>query len=427
MNEVSRPSSIDETRPSKPRGPLVVLGASVRSLAVSACRAGWAVHAADLFCDLDLEAASRQAVSVAHSEEALAAGYPWSLLTAAARFPAAAAWCYTGALENYPDLLDAIARTRPLAGNAAAVVRKLRDPARLAAAARAAGLDFPETLCSPHDVAMDGSFLVKPLASAGGRGIRLWTPQAAFEHAARPAVASSTIQHWQRVIAGSPLSASYCMGQGSAQLIGVSQQLLGEPWCHAGQYAWCGAVSLTSFGSLPAVDRLIAPLKHLGDVLSSRFQPVGLVGVDLVVDTTGRITVIEVNPRPTASMELFERSGAGSIAGLHMAACGSTTPFISPLEPPASSRAATWAKAVLFAPRHIPISQDLIDGLAEETASWTQADGRWPALADIPRPGQVLAAGTPVLTIFAVAGTPDDALMSLRRRVTHVDAWLTSR
>lgn len=428
VNVVSRPSSVDETMPSKPRGPLVLLGASVRSLAESASRAGWAVHAADLFCDLDLQAASRQAVAVAHGDGALVAGYPWSLLTAAARFPPAAAWAYSGALENHPDLVDAIARTRPLAGNTAAVVRQLRDPAELAAAARAAGLDFPETLCSPHDVATDGTFLVKPLASAGGRGIRLWTPQAACEHAALPAVASSAIQCWQRVIAGSPLSASYCMGQGFARLIGVSRQLLGEPWCHAGRYAWCGAVVVRFPGSLPMVDRLIAPLERLGDVLSSRFQPVGLIGVDLVVDTTGRLMVIEVNPRPTASMELFERSGAGSIAGHHMEACGFATPFIRPLEPPASPQpAATWAKAVLFAPRHIPISQELIDGLAEETTSWTQADGGWPALADIPRPGQVLAAGTPVLTVFAVAGTPDDALVGLRRRVAHVDAWLTSR
>lgn len=414
--------------PLKPRGPLVLLGASVRSLAVSASRAGWAVHAADLFCDLDLQTASQQAVAVAHGDGALVAGYPWSLLTAAARFPPAAAWCYTGAVENHPDLVDAIARTRPLAGNAAAVVRQLRDPARLAAAARAAGLDFPETLCSPHDVATDGTFLVKPLASAGGRGIRLWTPQAAFEHPARPAVASSAIYRWQRVVAGSPLSASYCMGQGSARLIGVTRQLLGEPWCHAGRYAWCGAVSLRFPGSPSMVDRLIAPLERLGDVLSARFQPVGLVGVDLVVDTTGRIMVIEVNPRPTASMELFERSGAGSIAVHHMAACGFATPLIRPLEPPASPQpAATWAKAVLFARQHIPISQDLIDELVEETTSWTQADGGWPALADIPRPDQVLAAGTPVLTVFAVAGTPDDALISLRRRVAHVDAWLTSR
>ncbi|MFM7160166.1 MAG: DUF1553 domain-containing protein, partial [Planctomycetaceae bacterium] len=39
---------------------------------------------------------------------------------------------------------------------------------------RDAGLSFPETRLSPRGVPVDGTFLVKPLASAGGRWIRPW-------------------------------------------------------------------------------------------------------------------------------------------------------------------------------------------------------------------------------------------------------------
>jgi predicted ATP-grasp superfamily ATP-dependent carboligase len=151
-----------------------------------------------------------------------------------------------------------------------------------------------------------------------------------------------------------------------------------------------------------------------------------MIGVDLIVDAAGRITVIEVNPRPTASMELFERSGAGSIAGSHLAACGFSAPSDIPLEQSPPRPTSTWAKAVLFAAQPTPVSQSLLDALSRETTPWTQADGDWPALADIPRPGQIIAAGAPVVTIFAVTPTAEDALATLRDRVARIDALLTA-
>ncbi len=364
---------------------------------------------------------------VAHGTDDAATGYPWSLESAAEGFPPSAAWCYTGAIENHPDLIDAIARVRPLAGNPSDVVRRLRDPVQLAAVAKAAGLSFPETLSSPNGVPLDGTFLVKPLAGAGGRGIRRWTPEVAAEHATKQAITPRPTHIWQRFMIGTPLSASYCFKQRSARLFGVSRQLIGEPWCHAGMFAWCGAVALHPAGGWTEIDPLIASLERLGSVLAERFQPVGLVGVDLVVDAGVRITVIEVNPRPTASMELFERSGAGSIAGRHLAACGYAPPSGIAIEQPLLRPASNWAKAVLFASQPTPVSQPMIERLTRETSPWSQADDGWPALADIPRPGQNIAAGAPVVTIFAAAPTTDDALAILRDRVARVDALLSAR
>jgi uncharacterized protein len=408
-------------------GQLVILGASVRALAESAARAGWDVHAADLFCDLDLQAIATAAVPAASGIGDAATGYPRSLIAAAAGFPPSAAWCYTGAIENHPDLIDAIAGVRSLAGNTSDVIRPLRDPVHLTAAASAAGLSFPETRPSPDSVPLDGSWLVKPRAGAGGRGIRRWTRAVADDHAMHHATVE--IQHhiWQRFTSGTPLSASFCFTQGVTQLLGVSRQLIGEPWCHAGPFAWCGAVTINSDGSRPDHERLVASLARLGDVLAERFRPVGLVGLDLLVDAAGHITVIEVNPRPTASMELFERSGAGSIAGRHLAACGWATPSAITIGQPLPLPASTWAKAVLFASQPTPVTQPLIDRLTCETAPWTQADGCWPAIADIPCPGQTIAAGAPVVTIFATAPTADQALAGLRDRVARIDALLAAR
>jgi predicted ATP-grasp superfamily ATP-dependent carboligase len=425
---VSRPNTAAESIRDGLAGQLIILGASVRALTESAVRAGWAVHAADLFCDLDLQAIATTAVPVGHATADAATGYPWSLLAAAEGFPPSIAWCYTGAIENHPDLIDAIARVRPLAGNPGDVVRRLRDPVQLAVAARAAGLSFPETMSSPDCIPRDGTWLVKPLAGGGGRGIRRWTRDVAANHTADRANAPDQRHIWQRFMLGAPISASFCFAEGFTRLLGVSQQLIGEPWCHAGPFAWCGAVALhTGSGQPPVDDRLVDQLERLGGILAARFRPVGLVGVDLVVDAGGSVEVIEVNPRPTASMELFERSAAGSIAGSHLAACGYAAPSRSRREQPLPQSAWTWAKAVLFAAAPTPVSQPLIDRLTYETSPWTQADGGWPSLADIPRPGQIIAAGAPVVTIFAAASTPDAALASLRDRVARIDTLLSAR
>ena len=137
-------------------GALVVAGGSVRGFVESAARAGWTVYAADLFRDLDLVAAAQAAVLVTES-----AAYPAGVVAACAEFPPAA-WCYTGGLENHPEVIAAVSRDRRLWGNSPEAVKNVRDPAVLAAAVRAAGLDVPETIDDVALVPVDGSFLCKP-------------------------------------------------------------------------------------------------------------------------------------------------------------------------------------------------------------------------------------------------------------------------
>lgn len=389
------------------RPSVVILGASTRALAMSAARAGWAVQAADLFGDVDLVSSTVACRRVAD--------YPAGLAGAAATFPAAA-WCYTGALENHPDLIDGIAAVRPLAGNGGGVVSRVRDAAVLAEVIRAAGLCFPETRAVPAGLPTDGSFLVKPRASAGGRGIARWTAAASAraDHAPSRHV-------WQQWIDGTPLAAAYVMQSGRATLLGASRQLVGEPWCQAGPFAYCGSIALP-IGQLRGTT--VDQLTRLGTLLAESFGLVGVVGADLVMDPAGGITLIEVNPRPTASMELIERATGSSIAGLHLAACGH-----APTSPPPPFVAATghWSKAILFTQRDLAVDDRLLDSLEQRSAAWTGSDG-WPALADIPQPGQTINRGSPFITIFAHGETADDSRQRLTTRTQavqhHVGAGL---
>ena len=143
----------------------------------------------------------------------------------------------------------------------------------------------------------------------------------------------------------------------------------------------------------------------------------GLVGVDLIVDAGGRLHVIEVNPRPTASMELHERATGESLAATHIAACGGPAASAAASNPPPT----TWAKCVLFASSAVRVTPATIAAVSGWARPWSEEDG-WPAVADIPAPPQDIAAGRPLVTLFARGREPAAAVRSLRSRTAMVQA-----
>jgi predicted ATP-grasp superfamily ATP-dependent carboligase len=382
---------------------LVVIGASTRAFAASARDAGWRVHAADLFCDLDLRAA---AAATACARD-FPGGYPRGIVAAARTLPPGP-FCYVGAMENHLDVVRTIARERPLLGSPPAAVTAVRDPRSLRRLVRSAGLEFPACHAAPDGLPTDGSYLRKPLAGAGGRGITPWLGDEIDK--AEPCV-------WQRRIAGASWSAAFVIGPETARLLGASRQLTGLDWCHARPFTYCGSIDVPLANLQPSLRRqfaaLAAPLAGCGLR--------GAVGVDIVVDDHDVAWVIEVNPRPTASMELIERSAATSIAAAHVAACGGPAAVAAPARPADPRR---WAKAVLYAPHLLAGDAACLAPVAALRDRWVDAAG-WPGIADEPAPGRAIPAGGPVCTLLAAAGSGEEAVAELRRRAAILTAALS--
>lgn len=385
---------------------LAVVGASARAMSESAARAGWRVHAADLFADADLVRVAATAIGV---RGAGPAGYPLGLPAVIAGFPPGPC-IFTGGLENHPDVLAAIGADRPLCGSPLAAIRLVRDPAALTEMLAAAGIARPQTLASPAGVPTDGTFLLKPRDGAGGRGIAPW-------HGGR-APAGPAI--WQRIVAGESWGVSCLAAAGTCRVLGVARQLVGQRWCRAHPFAYCGSVAVPP-AEIPAAAR--DALETLGVVLARDAGLVGLFGVDVVVARSGRPHVIEVNPRPTASMELIERATGESLAAAHVAASGMRA--APPPRPDVQPRPGVWSKAVLFGPRRDSMAPTAgrIEGA---TAAWSAADGL-PAVADIPAAGAILPAGGPLVTVFARGDSMAGALALLRRRVAFVRRLFADR
>lgn len=386
-----RPTAVDESATAPA---CVVVGASVRAFAESAWRRGWRVHAADLFADRDLAAV---ATSLVRLGPAGVAAYPRGIPEVVAALPDGPC-IYTGALENHPEIVAALAARRPLAGCSADALCAVRDPRRLATLAERCGEVFPDTRFSPAGLPTDGTYLVKPLRSAGGHGVRPWCGDSP------PGDANGHV--WQRLVKGTHWSTSYLACRGVAHLVGVSRPLAPA--------RWGGGCGITYAGSIDV------PVEQVPDAVRHRFETLGaaiagdggltgLFGIDTIVDGFHRIHVLEVNPRPTASMELLERASGWSMAAAHLAAFG--------WEAMPSTRGhsgVVWAKAIAFAPRtRHPAADDVLAALAER---WTAHDGM-AALADVPASDQWPAAGGPLVTLFAAGESESAARATLRRRM----------
>ena len=383
---------------------IAIVGASVRAAAASARRAGLAPVAADLFADEDLRRLAR-AARIDHYPDDLA---DW---LCAARPPA---WMYTGALENHPDLVDAMADVAPLLGNRGDTLRRVRSPHDLAHALADAGLAFPETRDSPAGLPHDGSWLAKTARGASGAGVQsLISPSPCLPFSPSPPL------FYQRRVTGTPCAAVFVAARGRATLLGLVRQLVGEPWLGGGEFQYAGAI-----GPWPVADEARAAIERIGNVLAERFGLVGLVGVDLIV-ADQRVWTIEVNPRYTASVEVVERATGIRAIATHVAACGygglGTGDWGDSRDLTGRRRVTNTCcgKAIVFAHRDVMVD--------EATATWAVSESLiepWPRVADVPAAGAHIPAHRPVMTVFAAGQDIHDVERQLRDRAAEIDCRL---
>jgi uncharacterized protein len=377
--------------------PLAIVGASTRSAAASAVRAGFQPLAADLFGDVDLQ---RIATTTRIRP------YPDGFLDWM-RTVEPPGWMYTGALENYSELVDQMAWIAPLLGNPGDVLARVRSPWELGATLRTAGLLFPETRTSAEGLPHDGSWLAKTYNGASGSGVRVLNrePGAGSEEEIR-----AERLCYQKRVDGTPCAAVYVATEGAAQLLGVTRQIIGEPWLRAHGFQYAGSI-----GPWPISAAVRATLERLGRVLSEQFELAGLFGVDFMLDGE-QIWTVEVNPRYTASVEIVERcTGVRAIAA-HVVACGGLS---GETERAGSFEAICHGKATLFATRDIVISKEFAEySIAESLCE------PWPRLGDVSGPGTPIENGRPILTMFASGTSVAEVEQGLRMRVIELEQKL---
>ena len=367
---------------------ILVVSVSARMLAELAVRDGHAVFAADRFGDLDLQ---RMCPGLSIMRDLGGRGGMAELVAAVEDVPADAV-VYGAGLENRPDLVARLAAGRTLLGCDPETLRRVRDPAELGASLRAAGHAWPETLAgadAPDRADAAGRrWLRKPVRSGGGRGIRAW----------RGGRLTDDVLLQER-IAGLPCSFAAVADGRSAVVLGVGEQLIGRRALGARGFTWAGNLVPAR---LPRAERraLAGAAIEICAHLAGDFGLRGLFGVDAVWDGE-RAWVVEVNPRPSASLETVAAAHGTNVFAAHLEGCAGRLPVAPPLDALADPPRAA-GKAVVFALR---------DGAAPETEDWAD-DG----VRDVPHPGEPIGRGHPICTLTATGATPESVLDDLEAR-----------
>ncbi|MDZ4782884.1 MAG: ATP-grasp domain-containing protein [Planctomycetia bacterium] len=383
---MKRPEEPDSSR-------IAIVGASARAAAASALRAGFTPWCADLFGDADVAAAC-QVMICAH--------YPHDLPKLILDAPPSP-WMYTGAVENYPEAVTRIAKNRPLWGVDAPTLERVRDPWQVAEALRRHGLPFPELAPDADRLPADGTWLVKRFRSAGGLHVSRWIG-ATEPH-------DSSTRYFQRFIAGLDGSAVFVGAAGKARLLGVTRQLIGEPWTGAKGFRYAGSIGPML---LPATCR--DQLAAIGDALCAEFRLTGLFGVDFVL-AGAQVWPIEINPRYTASVEVLER--ATGLRSIHWHAAACRDGWLPTVQDISQISGRVQGKLILFASELLDVAPSITKALLDRN------DGRnWPVVADIPQPGSRIEPNWPICTVFAEGSTDADVVENLRSRAMEISRVL---
>lgn len=350
---------------------LLIVGASGRAAAASALRAGFAPFVIDLFADADT-------VRLCPTLKCDPADYPHGFIELAKQAPPGP-WMYTGGLENYPDVVAAISQDRELCGNGPDVLKLVRDPWFLDSLPKhVAG--FAEVAARRDDTAPWG-WVRKPLAGAGGGGVRM------VDHGDR---ADGPGVYYQKFIVGEPESVIFNVNDRPATSLGLTLQLVGTPWLHARPFQYAGNVSRL---------RRAYPLGGWDSGLQRHAAGLqGLIGFDFIGQS-----VLEVNPRYTASVEVLEFAH-----GVPLLDRDTTPPPLRRI----------IGKGIYYAavPITFPASGPWDDSLARCTDVW-----RMPHFADIPHAGSVIEPGQPVFTLFASASTEEECVNQLKAKAAACD------
>lgn len=348
-------------------------------------RAGLKVVAADLYADVDLMATC----PVTQIEEYPEGFAKWLVEQKID------CWIYTGALENYPELVDKLAKSAPLLGSSGKVLREVRDPHWLAAQCHQERFLFPPLLsCEGYveskDFLTDKRWLAKTYQHSSGLGNWALNAPADWQRAHdAKAVAQLRINGLSR-------SVTFAISHQKAHLYGMTEQLVGhdgsETAFHTRANPWQYAGSVAMEDPLPYQNLL----QHIGNWLH-RTGLRGIVGLD-VIDDGKELWLIEINPRYTASVEVIERSMKNPLFDYLRGEIGELKSIdanevrFSPISEnkPAEK---LWGKAILYAKENVKISAQFKDWAIDQAVAGYAAD--------LPHEKILVEQGHPVLTLFS--------------------------
>ncbi|MFM7564589.1 MAG: ATP-grasp domain-containing protein [Planctomycetota bacterium] len=382
---------------------LLVVGFSARWLQESASRGGLRSRAVDFFADADTgEHGPVSKVSSWRDVPRLAASWkPEAIIVG-------------GGFETQPAMVKRLRAVAPLLNCSTESCLASRDPRRWSAPLESAGLRVPRMLVEAkseeiREESDRGEWLVKNRYSAGGNRVRQWKR---VEDILARKGRRARGEYLQQRIEGEPYSLLFWLQPGQRLCLGFFRQLCGEASLGAKPFQFVGAI-----GPLPVDTEEVVLFQRVACTLADDLGLSGLVGVDLIRSAHG-LFAIEINPRPTATAELWELafSNQSLVGKLWEARAGR---LLNPEWIAADSNNGMKGKAVVYWREERPL---IVDSPRADLFRRAWLDG-W--LKDLPAEGTTIEAGEPVATVFASGLSCAEVRTKLQSRVDNLLKELT--
>ena len=365
-------------------GEAVLIAAfSGRSLAQSARRAGFEPLVVDAFGDLDTQ---RAAEDFRVLDGAMQAGFRTKPLIAALEDLAGTSATKPVGLvlgsgfEDKPRLVAALGSRFKLLGSDAATYRACKDPLNFFGVLDGLGVKHPKT--EPDPPPDPEGWISKRIGGSGGRHIRVCHgPQ----H-------SKPRRYFQKELEGERISAGGVFAAEGNTIL-FSRQWISPSSEHPFRFGGCV--------SNPSIDeRLRETILNNVYAVANNLGLRGMASFDFIVDPALGPQLLEVNPRPGASLDVLD-DGKGQLFAQHMAA---------------------WMGAASDGDREIPKHAKAMAILHADRAPVILNEIPWPDWsADRGAPGTFIPLGAPLATALAEAPTADAAEALARKRLAELE------
>ncbi|XZE56393.1 ATP-grasp domain-containing protein [Planctomycetaceae bacterium SH139] len=402
---------------------ILIFGASVRAASEAAAKAGYRVLAVDQFGDQDARRWAKfwapldpvdPASSLLSAIELCRCKFPdcpsSSNLTAIA----------CGGLESWFERLEPLRKSLNLLLPSTPELRQLRDPRLLQQLTKVTSARFPPTRFTrpptppPNTAESQTRWLTKQIRSSAGLGVRFDV------EASRPGqgdIADSAAnaprdRYWQQQISGRAVGVNLLCGPTGVRILNTCRAINYSQPARASQPA-SPFLYGGSLGPYPLQPHERAAILEFADQLTRQVDFVGLLGSDWLLSRDGTPPwLLELNPRYTASMEIWERLCASSLVDVQLASYQlndqqlDTMAFDFPENNSSgwpSKPSKTVIKFVLWAPRELFFSSNQLTSWAQHCE--LELDSvQW---CDLPVEGTVIPAASPIVT--AIVQLPDSS------------------
>jgi len=348
------------------RGSLLIAAVSGRALARAAVDAGFDALVADFFADADTE---RLAAACRKQPGDIARGFQWRSLGSALQALVKQApspllgLTYGSGFEDRPHLLSGIAKRWSLLGNEAHTVARIKNPETFFATLDELAIPHPPTaMTRPKNGA---GWVAKRRGAAGGGHV---VPSRLQKDA--------TNVYYQSLAQGRAVSALFVANGSEARVLGFSEQWTAPAPRRRWRYG--GAVQPASVPE-DAADAMARAVT----LLAAAFGLKGLGSADFVL-AQNQPLLIEINPRPGATLDIFA-CAKKPLLKLHIDAVLDGTLPRKPL---------VFEGAAAASIVHVPMG-----AIVPRSMTWPS----W--AADLPKPGERIDKQRPICTVLARAGT----------------------